>query len=70
MQLVEPTIPVRLGHHQLIGSIVNYEDATVATVQITLYNYGPPITEINLYRTFPWLEVHQAWSTRWPLTWY
>lgn len=70
--MVEPE-PVVLffGPQRLAGRISNYEDVTYAMIEITQYNFGPPVTEYKLERGFPWLLVHDAWSSHgYPIVWY
>jgi hypothetical protein len=69
LQLTDPAIPVEFGSHILPGQIVNYEDSYAAPIRVRLYRFGPPLVAFDVYRLWPWPEVHHANITGQPLVW-
>jgi len=63
-------IPIQMGSHIVGGRIVNYDDEAYATIQVVLYEVGPPLRSIVLNRAWPWDTVHWAVATHITLHWF
>jgi len=63
-------IPVQMGSHIVGGQIVNYDDVNYATIQVTLYEIGPPLRSLVLNRAWPWEVIHLAVRDGTTLRWF
>ncbi len=60
---------MRLHRWRLWGTITDYEDPNWATIQSTLWHYGPPPRPYHIHGRWEWDDVRFALETGQPLEW-